>query len=170
MKDRSRNLAPEVRVSLVVSVPDPVVSSLRPGDLYISAYPRGSGLPSQCAVVPAWQVSDLYPSIESNSPFYVSYLQVGSHLAVHVDVEIRELFTTPLYLSRAGDDGKRHVLNAPKEPGSCGILDVERGGKDPFVQLWVNDHRKLCLILEVEQYRLLVGVASAAAAVAPDEE
>jgi len=119
--------------------------------------------------VPAWQVSDLYPSVESDSPFYVSYLQVGSHLAVHEDVEIRELFTVPLYFSNAREGDKRRIANAPIYPGSCGILDVKKGGKDPFVQLWVNDHRKLCLILEVEQYRMLVGIASAAAAVAPDE-
>lgn len=166
---KKRNSSPEVRISLVSSVP--AVSGIRPGDLYVIACPRGSGLVFQHAVVPSWQASDLYPEEESDSPFYVSYLSVSPQGAVHQDLVLRELLSMPLYFSSA-EDGKRRKVTAPKSPESCGILDVDRGEvrgeKDALMQVYRNWRRKLCLILQVEQYKLLAGVAAAAAAVEPD--
>ena len=164
---RPGDAAPKVEVSVVET--SPARSSTRPGDLYILARPHGASLISQYAIVPSWQISDLFPSVESDTPFYISYLQVSPIAERHHAIELRELLQVPLYFSTA-EDGKRRNLTAPKRPGSCGILDVETGGNDPLMRVYRNEMRKLALILEVDQYRLLVGICSAAAAVAPDEQ
>ena len=157
------------RVEVSVVETSPGRSRTRPGDLYILARPHGASLISQYTIVPSWQISDLFPSIESDAPFYVSYLWMDPVRDRHHGLRLRELPQVPLYFSTA-DGGKRRNVSQPKKPGSCGVLDVETGGDDPLMRVYRNEMRKLALILEVDQYRLLVGICSAAAATAPEEE
>jgi hypothetical protein len=157
--------APRVEISVVEKSPDG--SRIRPGDLFVLARSHGSSLITQYTIVPSRQITDLFPSVESDAPFYVSYLQVNPAVARHRHFRLRELLQVPLYLSTA-EDGERRNLTAPKKPESCGILDVETGGNDPLMRVYRNEFRRLALVREVDQYRLLVGICSAAAAVAPD--
>lgn len=157
--------APEVEVSIVEE--SPPRSHIRPGDLYGLARPHGASLIPQYTIVPSWQISDLFLSVESEAPFYVSFLRVSP--GSRDSLTVRELLRVPLYYPTA-EGGDRRNLTAPREPGSCGILDIERGQDDVYMRLWRNEHRKLALILEVMQYRQIVGVCSAAASVAPDDE